>query len=843
LVARRIARLTVNGREVVAPANQVLIHVLRDRGVRIPTLCHDDRLTPYGGCRLCVVARRDEPSGLIPACSTPVEEGMVIETDSTDVIASRRRQLQLLLLDHRLECPVCSKSGDCRLQDLLYEIGVPDEDLPFDAARSSRDERSPVIIRDPEKCVLCGRCVRLCDEVQGVGAIGLVDRGLGVHVTTFQDRPLDCEFCGQCVNACPVGALIARPYTASAPAWLRTSVATTCSFCSCGCELTVEADEGHVQRVTGRTDSSPNHGKLCAKGWLGLDVLSSSERLTTPMVRRSGRLEEASWEEALDAAAAGLREARTRGRPVVGVASGRLSCEDGYLFQRFLRGVLGSPHVALAPTGGVKALVDGLGCVLTRSRSTGTLEDLASADVVLVLRGDPTRTHPLVKTELVQGVRQRGQKLALINCLSGGLERHASLHFELEPGTEELLLWGLALRLLQLRPILERRLRECPGFGEWRQSLADHTEHVVCTATGAPRARFQELVQMLLAARRPVIVVVTALGIPGDEVEVARGAAQLAALMPGGQKVLVLSERANVQGLIDVGLHPTLLPGHRPAADPVFRTEIGRLLGEAPPSARGWTTRGAFTAAARGEVGAAILAGVDPLRAFPRAYRPAEALAGAGFLVAMDGFSTETTRQADVVFPVAILAEREGTLVGADGVRRPLRRVVPPPAALPGDGELLVELARRLGGNLPIDGALERELTTVVPWPFEDDELRRFVPVPPPAARAGWRGILLDPSPQLFHSGSVTAHSRQLRELAPTVAVRIHPDDAREFGVRGGEVVTISGAGRELMLRARIDRTVRTGSVVVPWSGGRDSASELMIEDGRPVVVEVRKSQ
>jgi NADH-quinone oxidoreductase subunit G len=340
-----------------------------------------------------------------------------------------------------------------------------------------------------------------------------------------------------------------------------------------------------------------------------------------------------------------------------------------------------------------------------------------------------------------------------------------------------------------------------------------------------------------------VIVVVTALGIPGEEIEVARGAAQLAALLPGGQRVLVLSEKANVQGLLDVGLHPALLPGHRPAAEPASRAVLSGLARLSVPAARGWTARGAFTAAARGEVGAVILSGVDALRAFPRGYRAEAAMAGADFVVAVDGFSTETAHRADVVFPVAILAERQGSSVSVDGVRRPLRRVVPPPASLPGDGELLVELARRLGVALPTTGELEDELARVVSWPFPDDRIQRFVPVAPPRARSKWSGILLDPSPQLFHSGSVTVHSRRLRELAPTVAVRIHPDDARELGVSGGEVVTISGTGRDLLLRARVDRTVRAGSVVVPWSGGRDSASELMIEDGQPVVVEVKRSQ
>ena len=205
----RSITLTVDGRRIESEADRLLIQVLRDLGIRVPTLCHDDRLTPHGGCRLCVVDRQDLGC-LVPACSTPVEEGMVIRTETAEVVESRRRQLQLILLDHRLECPVCWRSGDCRLQDLVFELGVIDEPLPFEPLARPGDGASPIIHRDPEKCVLCGRCVRLCEEVQGVAAIGSSGRGLDLQVTTFDGRALDCEFCGQCVNSCPVASLTAQ---------------------------------------------------------------------------------------------------------------------------------------------------------------------------------------------------------------------------------------------------------------------------------------------------------------------------------------------------------------------------------------------------------------------------------------------------------------------------------------------------------------------------------------------------------------------------------------------------------------------------------------------------------
>jgi formate dehydrogenase alpha subunit len=837
--------LTINGEPTQVPAGTSLLEALRGVGVEVPTLCHDERLTAYGGCRLCVVARRDGRGSLVPACATPVQQGMVIETDCPEVIESRRRQLQLLALDHRMECPACERRGDCRLQDLIHVYGIPDEELPFARARAPRDVKSRVIVRDPEKCILCGRCVRICDEVQGVAAIGIVNRGPATRVSTFHERPLDCEFCGQCVNACPVGALVARPYVSDIPVWQRDVAVTTCSYCSCGCQITVETHEGILQRVTSDESASPNRGKLCAKGWLGWDVHEDAERLETPLLRRAGRLVEVSWHEALEAVAAALRAARDAKQSVVGLGSPRLTCEDAYLMQRFVRSVVGSPHVDAGPVGGVAALVEGMGRVTGRPHSSATLEEMAAADVVLVLRGDPTRTHPLVKTELVQGARQRRQKLILAHALSGGLERQADACLRLKPGTEEILVQGIAAEVLSRSPEARESYRYVPGFTAWSSSIADYTPEVVASCTGIPAERIVETAEVLAAARRVVVAVVTGLGIPGEEASVTRAAVWLAGLLGGGKDnsgVLVLGEKANVQGVLDVGLHPGLLPGHRPASDKTARRELQKLWGVELPSGTGWRTADSFSRAARGEVGVLHLVGQDPVAAWPQRFEARKAIEGAGFVIVHDAFLTRTARLADVVLPVRILGDRDGTLVGADGVRRSLRpvRTAPP---LPGDGQIFLELARRLGPELPAGEELERELTYWVRWPHGKAPIRRFEALCPPIPRSAWSDMLLDVSPQLFHSGSVTRRSRRLQELSPTVAARLCPADAQELGVRNGKAIRVTTREGELLLRARLDRTVRPGTVVVPWqTGGGDSAAVLVSDPERRVAVSVRKS-
>jgi formate dehydrogenase alpha subunit len=839
--------VTVNGWRVKAPRDGMLLSLLRHLGIRVPTLCHDPRLTPYGGCRLCVVARLDPRPGLVPACSTPILRGMVIETDTPEVVEARRRQLGLLAVDHRMECPVCERAGDCRLQDLVHEYGLPDELVRFDRTRLARDERAPVIVRDPEQCIVCGKCVRLCDEVQGVAAIGMAGRGVDTRVATFMDRPLDCEFCGQCVNACPVSALTARPYVGGVPVWLRESTTTTCSFCSCGCQITLQTYGRTLGRVTSNPATLPNHGKLCVKGWLGWDVSSSPERLRRPLVRREGLLTECDWDEALDAVTAALRHASATDRPVVCVGSSRLTTEDAYLMQRFARSVLGSPHVDAGPVGGVGALVGGMAVSTGLPRSTATLEDLQEADLVLVVRGDPTRTHPLVKTELVQAVRQRGHDLVVAHAVSGGLESVASLHLALRPATEVVLLRGVAARLLERNRDLREACAGVPGFAAWSAGVAAYTPEVVTRHTGVDGAVLDSLVARLERTRRFVTVVVTGLGIPGDEVGVTRSACDLDLMLStwreSGAGVLVLGEKANVQGVIDVGLHPAFLPGHRRVGDAWARAEVEKVWGASVPAESGWIARRAFPRIADQGVGVIYLAGQDPAGGWPLCYEGRRTIREAGFVVVHEAFLTQTARSADVVLPVAILGERNGSVVGMDGVRRSMRKVPSAPDGVPQDGEIFVEIARRLGSPLPAGSALEHEIEALVSWSARSAGDRIFLEVDPPPEPADPPSMLLDASPQLFHSGSVTSWSAELQALSPTVAVRLAPVDAADLGVRTGEMVRVAAGDREMLLSARVDAAVRSGTVVVLWHSKGDSAAAMIQEHSLPVAVDVRRTR
>lgn len=833
--------ITVNGQPVEIEPGRLMIHVLREQGIEVPTLCHDDRLKPYGGCRLCVVERLDGRGGLFAACSMPAQAGMVVETDSDLVLESRRQQLQLLALNHRMECPVCDRHGDCRFQDLVFRYGTPEQALPFDLVRHPRDEVSQVISRDPEKCVLCGRCVRICEEVQGIAAIGMMHRGLEAKVGTLLERQLDCEFCGQCVNDCPVGALVARPHVGQAPAHLRHAGNTTCGYCSCGCQLRCEVYEGRIERVGLDETSIPNHGKLCAKGWLGQDVHNSDERLTTPLIRRDGELVETSWDEALDAAAKALAAARESDRAIVGLGSARMSTEDAYQMQYFMRAVLGSPHACVGAVGGRSGLINGLAPATGRPRSTAGFEDLASADLAVVLRADPSRTHPLVKTELVQRLLQRDQQVVLAASVTGGLERHVTSHLPLVPGTEAALLAGVGRRLLET-------VDAPAGFEDWSRGVADHTPERVGEITGLAPAAIEELAAAIARARSVVFVVVCSVGIPGSEAEVAGLAATLVSLLPPteGQRsgVLLLGEKANTQGVLDAGLDRKFLPGARSVDDAQARAAVEAVWGMAPPAEKGWAISETMTRADDGEVGLLYLVGQNPETVWHHREQARSMIENAGFVIAQDAFLTEAAAMADIVLPVAILAERNGTLVGADGVTRPLQHLLDSPGNAPQDGRIFAELARRIGSNVPEDDELAAHLEALVWTPADAGPAAPHVPSPPQAtSHPPEGGLLFDITPQLFHSGSMTRHSEQLSSLSPFDILRIAPADAARIGIEPGQKVRVAAGGREVLLRARIDKTVRPGTVASIWNDGEEGVGDLFENLDRPVTVEIGRTE
>jgi len=344
-----MVNITINGRKLTAPAGSTVLEAAKQAGIKIPTLCDHPTLAPIGACRMCLVDIKGQRA-LQPACTFPVTEGMEVLTHSPKTVEARKFVLELLLSDHPLDCMTCDSTGACELQDLMYEYGVKDTRFPGERHAYAVDDPNPFIQRDYNKCILCRRCVRACQEINGVEAIGMMWRGFRSKPGTVFDGKLEdstCEFCGMCVELCPTGSLLPKQALGKGRPWQLQKTTSVCPYCGVGCQLDYWTKDGRIVKVTSNWDGKANHGSTCVKGRFGWDYVNHPDRLTTPLIKKDGKFVEATWDEALDLVADRFAEIKKKhgGDAIAVLASAKCTNEENYLIQKFTRAVLETNNV------------------------------------------------------------------------------------------------------------------------------------------------------------------------------------------------------------------------------------------------------------------------------------------------------------------------------------------------------------------------------------------------------------------------------------------------------------------------------------------------------------------
>jgi len=397
--------VTVDGKKVEVPLGATILEAANAAGSRVPTLCHDNKLHPFGACRICLVEVEGTPRKFTPSCTTPATDNMVVKTSTPSLIEARRMVLELLLIKHPLDCPVCDKAGECSLQDLVHEYGLAPSRFDAEKGYLPPDYESAIIERNISRCILCGKCVRICDEQNAVGEWAFTRRGTRARISTDFDRPLDCEFCGECVEICPVGALTTRQFKYKARSWNLEATPSVCNYCGCGCNVSYETRDGKIMRV-----GPAKNNYLCTKGRFGWDAIHHADRLTTPKMRVGGELVDCTWEEALSVIATNLNVIKgKRGADSIGgLGSVRTTNEDSYVFQKFLRTVVGTGNVDMlarlkTPKG------------LNTAFFSGELNKIIEHEVILVLDRNVGEINPLTGIEIVRAVNKKDRKLILVN--------------------------------------------------------------------------------------------------------------------------------------------------------------------------------------------------------------------------------------------------------------------------------------------------------------------------------------------------------------------------------------------------------------------------------------------
>ncbi|HYG99645.1 MAG TPA: NADH-quinone oxidoreductase subunit NuoG [Terriglobales bacterium] len=645
--------ITVDGKKLTVPAGTLLIEACKSHGIEIPAFCYYPGLSLQGACRMCLVRVEKVPK-LQTACTTVVQEGMIVTTESDEVKQARKSMLELLLANHPLDCPVCDAGGQCELQDMTFTYGAAES--KFIDIKNHRDEQqwSPVVFFDRPRCILCYRCVRVCGEAMDVWALGIQQRGVKSVIAPNKEDHLECEECGMCIDICPVGALTSGAYRYKTRPWEMKHVGTPCMHCGDGCKTTLGVRRSstgmEIVRGDNRDKSGLNGDFLCIKGRYAFDALQSKERITEPLIRKNGKLVPASWDEALGLIASEFKKA---GKAVGVVGSNRITNEEAYLLQKFARAVIGTNNIDHHRTTDFPAFSKALSGY---KDATASMRDLFFAPAILLIGNNPTDQHPLVAWQIRNNVRLHRARLYVINAEEIKLRRQAQSFLKIPADA-----YG-----------------KVAGFLAGQDAALDFVQPAERDAWLALRDK--------LKAEQNLIVVFGA-DIQGGDIANLTGFAES---IPGA-KFVCLGDYSNSHGVADMGLYPHLLPGYIPVGEGTYS---GEWLAAAPKQP-GLALPDMMKAAQNGTIKALYIVGSNPVSRYgvdPFTFHQA-------FTVVQDMFLTETAVAASVVLPVSAAYEKTGTFTNTCGDLQMLKKAADV-AGTKSDFEIIVRIAERMGYDI-----------------------------------------------------------------------------------------------------------------------------------------------
>ncbi|MCC6681671.1 MAG: formate dehydrogenase subunit alpha [Phycisphaeraceae bacterium] len=864
--------VVIDGLPVEVPSDATILSAIRKLNKDVPTLCYSDRMKPYGACRTCLV----EHVGRRPvaACHTPVQAGQSYRTRSPLLSRLRRNITELIVSDHPLECLDCTANGRCDLQQLAQEVGLrtPRYENPR-THNPPRDDSHPFIKLEMAKCIGCAKCVRACDQVQGSFILGMEGRGYDTRVIAGNDTGFEeanCVSCGQCVVECPVAAL-EEPGT-RAFGLPDTTVTTTCSYCGVGCSLNVNVKDGRVVNIVPNPQGSANLGHACVKGRFAHQFVHSEDRLTSPLIRRTGgSFREAPWDEALALIAEQFTTIRDKHGPeaFAAISSSRCTNEENYLMQKFTRVVMGTNSIDNCSRVCHSPSAFALGAALGTGAGTNSFQDVHQSDVLMIVGANPTEAHPVFGSRIKQAVLA-GAKLIVLDPRNTELARLADIHLPLRPGSNVAVVNAMQHVLINENLINQEFIdRFSEGYDQIKKELASCTPEWASEISGVNPDQIRQATRLYASGNAAQILWGLGVTEAGHGSNTVFGLINMGVMTGNfgrpGTGTNPIRGQNNVQGASDVGALPNVFSDYRPVTDEQARKDHLQIWGVNPPANKGLRIPDMFNAIHEGTLKSMYILAEDVAQSDPNTTHVVGALEGLEFLVVQEIFMNPTAEHAHVILPGTTFLEKDGTFVNSDRRIQRVRRAIELLSGTMVDGDITNAIARRMGVDLHADNGpgtpinptkIMDEIAKVSPmwagvsyqrleehgylqWPCTSKDhpgteivhrngrfLRgkaRLTPTPwqePGELPDDEYPMMLTTGRQLFHYnvGTMTrrtAVSQLTRGKEETL--RIHPADAQRMHVAHGGLVDVISRRGKVRVRVEVTKATNPGTVFMTF--------------------------
>lgn len=840
--------LTIDDVEITAAEEMTVLEAAAKAGIWIPTLCYYPKISPSDSCRMCVV-EIEGIERLMTSCNTIVADGMRVRTDTPRLRTIREQVMELVLMDHPLECPICPAAGECEIQNLTYRLAIEGSSYPMGRRDGPVVRNWPLIEYNQNLCITCLRCVKVCHEVIGASALVLQDVGYNARINTRDGGILDCDFCGECVEACPSGAMSNKVVKTWARSWELRKVPTICPLCSAGCRLEMNVKDSKIFRVTTDLDSH-NRGTLCVGGRFGFDLVHHEDRLVSPLIRKNGTLQPVFWESAFSFASRGLKKIIEESGPesIAGLASPRLTNEDCYAFQKFFRTVIGSNNIDSEARFSYLRVLRGMELTCGIKGAAGSLEELLETGAILVIGTDPIEEAPALGWKIKVASRRYDSNVVVANSRETNLDPFARTRLRIRPYSESDLILGM-MKIILDQDLWDKKFVKdrTANFLPMKNLLDKISLKGILKRTGLSAEALEEAARTIAQARGAAIIFGGDVILQENGLQCVMNLVNLA-LITGNMGranagIYPIFEKGNIAGLCDMGVMPEYLPGYQDAA--TARELFERTWKARLPYSRGRTVPEIVRGLETGDIRAIYIAAADPLTDYPNSGRFARALQKAELVIVQDIFLSPTANLSHVVFPAASSAEKNGTMTNIEHRIQRVNQVIPPLGPAMPDWSILEEMATAMGRPMGYFQASDvfRDMTLTIPFfkglklqdlqgdgkivhPFPEGIGRSkggrqyaFAPVKTmeaPVSDADEYPFEMIAGRSMYHFGSVTTRSRNLLTLCSEGYVEINRADAHELGFKEGDLVNVSSRVGSLVAPAKLTDKLGRGLVLVP---------------------------